>query len=237
MRLLVELSERLGHAAHKSLAARGVAVRTGARATWVSNRAVALADGEIIPTSTVICTIGTKPNPLVERIPARTERGRVVVGPDLSVREVPGLWAIGDCAFAINARDGKPAPPTAQFAVREARCLASNLAATLKGSPTRAFAYRPRGSMAAIGHRKGVADIFGIPLWGLPAWLLWRAYYLSQMPTLGRKVRIFVEWTWGMFFPNDITHLRFNRSHELDAPSASGALRLEQRARAASDIV
>ena len=26
---------------------------------------------------------------------------------------------------------------------------------------------------------------------GLPAWLLWRAYYLSQMPTFGRKLRIF----------------------------------------------
>ena len=37
------------------------------------------------------------------------------------------------------------------------------------------------------------------------------------MPTLGRKLRIFVEWTWGMFFPNDITHLRFTRSADLDA--------------------
>ena len=75
--------------------------------------------------------------------------------------------------------------------------------------------------MAAIGHRKGVADVFGIPLSGLPAWLLWRAYYLSQMPTFGRKLRIFVEWTWGMFFPNDITHLRFTRSQELDALTAA----------------
>ena len=49
----------------------------------------------------------------------------------------------------------------------------------------------------------------------LPAWLLWRAYYLSQMPTLRRKLRIYVEWTWGMFFPADITHLRFTRSEEL----------------------
>jgi NADH dehydrogenase len=40
------------------------------------------------------------------------------------------------------------------------------------------------------------------------------------MPTLGRKVRIFVEWTWGMFFPTDITHLRFTRSHELDETGA-----------------
>ncbi|HET7887949.1 MAG TPA: hypothetical protein VFL62_17135, partial [Bradyrhizobium sp.] len=69
-----------------------------------------------------------------------------------------------------------------------------------------------RGMMAAIGHMNGVAEVFGIPLSGLPAWLIWRAYYLSEMPTLGRKLRIYVEWTWGMFFPTDITHFRFTRS-------------------------
>ena len=100
--------------------------------------------------------------------------------------------------------------------MREARHVAANLLAALRGGPTRAFDYKARGSMAAIGRMNGVADVFGIPLWGLPAWLLWRAYYLSQMPTLGRKVRIFVEWTWGMFFPTDITHLRFTRSQEVD---------------------
>ena len=129
---------------------------------------------------------------------------------------MPGLWAIGDCALVVNGGNERIAPPTAQFAVREARCLAANLLATIAGQPTRAFRYRSRGAMAAIGHRKGVASVVGIPLSGLPAWLLWRAYYLAQMPTLGRKVRIFVEWTWGMFFPNDITHLRFTRSHEFD---------------------
>jgi len=134
---------------------------------------------------------------------------------DLSVRGAPGLWAIGDCALVPNAHDGSFAPPTAQFAVREARCLARNLRALVTGRPLQVFDYRARGSMAAIGHLKGVADIFGVPLSGLPAWLLWRAYYLSQMPSLGRKVRIFVEWTWGMFFPTDITHLRFSRSQEL----------------------
>ena len=70
--------------------------------------------------------------------------------------------------------------------------------------------------MATVGHLKGVAQVFGfLRLSGLPVWMLWRAYYLSQMPTFGRKLRIFVEWTWGMFFPPDITHFRFTRSHEL----------------------
>jgi NADH dehydrogenase len=228
-RLLPELSERLGVAAHRSLSARGVDVRTGTRAVCVGGRAVALAGGAMLQAATTICTIGTRPNALVERMAIPVERGRVVVNPDLSVQDTPGLWAIGDCALIMNAHDGKFAPPTAQFAVREARQLAANLLAVLQGRPTRAFNCKARGSMAAIGHMKGVADVFGIPLWGLPAWLLWRAYYLSQMPTLGRKVRIFVEWTWGMFFPTDITHLRFTRSHEVDeagpqpAPAATTA--------------
>jgi len=100
--------------------------------------------------------------------------------------------------------------------VREGQCLATNLLAAIRNKPTRPFRHRSLGSMAAIGHRKGVAEVFGMAISGLPARLLWRAYYLSQMPTLGRKVRIFVEWTWGMFFPNDITHLRFTRSQDLD---------------------
>jgi NADH dehydrogenase len=54
------------------------------------------------------------------------------------------------------------------------------------------------------------------------------------MPTLGRKVRIFVEWTWGMFFPNDITHLRFTRSHELDGPAAGPAKDAMPRATASA---
>ena len=218
-RLLPELSEKLGHAAHKSLMARGVAVRVGTRASAVGEKGVRLSGGEFLNAATVLCTIGARPNPLVERTVLPTERGRIVVNADLGVRDHPGLWAIGDCAFIHNARDDAVAPPTAQFAVAEARALANNLVAAINGGPTRAFSYRSRGSMAAIGHRKGVANIFGLPLSGLPAWLLWRAYYLSRMPTLRRKLRIFVEWTWGMFFPNDITHLRFTRSADLDLPA------------------
>ena len=74
--------------------------------------------------------------------------------------------------------------------------------------------------MATTGHLKGVAQVAGLRLSGLPAWLLWRAYYLSRMPTLGRKLRIWVEWTWSMFFAADITHLRFTRTARSMPPHA-----------------
>lgn len=84
-----------------------------------------------------------------------------------------------------------------------------------------------------IGHMKGVAEVFGFPLSGLAAWMLWRAYYLSQMPTPRRKLRIFVEWTWGMFFPTDITHLRFPGSravHQAEHDHTDGAKNTEYAA-------
>ena len=193
---------------------------TDAKAAAVTERGVLLADGTMLAASTVVCTIGTMQNSLVERSPLLLDRGRIIVNADLAIPAIAGAWAIGDCARIRNARDGTMAPPTAQFAIREAQCVAGNVLATIHGRGTRPFHYRQRGSMATVGQRRGVAEIFGVPLWGFAAWLLWRAYYLSQMPTFGRKLRIFVDWTWAALFPTDITHLRFHRSADLPQPRA-----------------
>ncbi|MGO9392682.1 NAD(P)/FAD-dependent oxidoreductase, partial [Rhodoblastus sp.] len=214
-RLLPELPESLGEAAARSLRRRGVELKLGVRAVEASASCVALDTGERIEGASVISTIGTMPNPLIATMGLPVERGRIVVNPDLSVAGHPGVWALGDCALAVNAHDSAPCPPTAQFAVRQGRHLARNLLLSLGGKPTEPFRYRERGSLATVGHLNGVARVFGLSLTGLPAWLLWRAYYLAQMPTFGRKLRIFAEWTWGMFFPADITHFRFTKSKEL----------------------
>ncbi len=231
-RLLPELPASLGMAALKSLRRRGVDVRLGTRAAQVLAQGVVLTGGPLPDAHTVIGTIGTQANALVAAMGLATERGRIVVNADLSVPGHAGVWALGDCACVPNAFDDRAAPPTAQFAVREGRLLAHNLLRALRGEPTRAFRHKPLGAMAAIGHMKGVAQVFGLPLRGLPAWLLWRAYYLSQMPTLGRKVRIFVEWTWGMFFPADITHLHFPGSRAVQQleHDESGAVPVRLRA-------
>src|SRR5207244_10083464 len=112
-----------GHAAHQSLVARGVAVRIGTRASAVCEKGVRLSGNEFLSAATVLCTIGTRPNPLVERTLLTVEHGRIVVNADLGAREFAGLWAIGDCALIRNAHNGSLAPPTAQFAVAEARAL------------------------------------------------------------------------------------------------------------------
>jgi NADH dehydrogenase len=217
-RLLPELSASLGHFTLRKMRARGIDVRLNARAENVTDRAVQLVDGEIIDGGTVICTIGTQPNSLLEQIPAPKARGRLVVNADMSVPGVDGVWAAGDCAAVVNALDGKVSPPTAQFADAQARVLATNIVARLSGQPTTSFSYRPKGQLSSVGHNKAVAEVAGLKISGFVAWLMWRGLYLLRIPTLARKSRLFLEWNWAMFFPPDIAHFGYRRSLRRNAP-------------------
>jgi len=133
---------------------------------------------------------------------------------------VEGVWAAGDCAGAVNAWDGKPCPPTAQFADAQAKQLATNIIARLKGLPTQPFRYRPRGQLSSVGHNKAVAEVMGLKISGFVAWLMWRGLYLLRIPTLARKSRLFLEWNWAMFFPPDISHFGYRRSQRRNSPAA-----------------
>jgi NADH dehydrogenase len=187
----------------------------------VTDRGVHLDAGETIEGGTVICTIGTQPNELLKNIPVEKNRGRLVVNPDLSVPGVEGMWAAGDCASVVNGLDGTNCPPTAQFAEAQARQLAANIIARLRGEPTRPFRHRPRGQLSSVGHNKAVAEVFSLKLSGFVAWLMWRGLYLLRIPTFARKSRLFLEWNLAMFFPPDISHLGYRRSQHRSADSSS----------------
>lgn len=211
-RLLPELPATLGAKALSALRRRGVRFKLDSSARSIDAEGLTLSNGSRLESATVVATVGTAPNLLVEYLGLPTVGNRIVVAPSFEVPDVNGVWALGDCAHAINADSGKPSPPTAQFAVRQAHHLADSLFDRIAGRAPPPFRYRPRGAMAVTGHLSGVANILGVQLSGFVAWLFWRAYYLSQLPTLRRKFRLYGEWTWGMFFPADITHIRFTRS-------------------------
>jgi NADH dehydrogenase len=118
---------------------------------------------------------------------------------------------VGDCAAVPDARTGAPCPPTAQFALREARQLARNLHAALRGRPARPFRFDSLGSLCVVGHHTACAELRvpfargrAVRFSGLSAWLLWRAIYLAKLPGLERKVRVCVDWAVELFFPRDI---------------------------------
>ena len=210
--LLPELSMSLGNFAHTKMTKYRLKIHLNARAVRVDGRGVVLNNGTVLSAGTVVCTIGTAPSPLVASMNLPKQKGRLAVAPDMSVPGVDGVWSLGDCAAVPNAQDASVSPPTAQFADRQARLLARNITAYALGKATLPFSYKPMGQMSTVGHNNAVAEIFGFKVSGFLAWLLWRATYLAKIPTFGRKVRLFLEWSWAMFFPPDISHLGFVRS-------------------------
>ena len=214
---LQEMNPSLGQHVLKEMPKRGIDLLLNTGVSKVDEKGVIIDPDKRIDGATIICTIGTKPNPLIEQMDIPNERGRITVNPDMSIPGHPNLWAIGDCALVPNELDGKLSPPTAQFAIREGQQLAANVYRAVYDKPTVPFNYKSKGSMATIGHLNGVAEMFGfIRLGGFPAWLLWRAFYLSLMPTMSKKIRILFEWTWSMLFSADIINLRFTTTDEAD---------------------
>jgi NADH dehydrogenase FAD-containing subunit len=88
---------------------------------------------------------------------------------------------LGDCA-AVKTVSGKEAPPTAQHAIREATTAATNIAAAIRGGERAAFAFEGLGTLGSLGHGAAVAQILGVKLSGVFAWILWRCIYLMKMP-------------------------------------------------------
>lgn len=212
--LLPEMPVKLGQKTLKTFIRRGIDVRLNERAQSIKSGRVIMKSGMIIDAATIVCTIGTAAHAFVQDDSIPSERGRIITLPDMSVEGHSGVWALGDCALVPNAHNGQLSPPTAQFADRQAKVLAKNIVSQLAGKPTTSFSYRPMGMLASIGHNNAVAEIFGIRVSGLIGFMLWRGVYLLKVPTLARKVRLFLEWNWAMLFPPDIAHLGFKRSGE-----------------------
>jgi NADH:quinone reductase (non-electrogenic) len=201
--ILPELGSKLGAYAQRKLAARGVEIITRARVTGVRGSIVGLSDGRTIPATTLIWAAGNAPNPLVANLPVPKRDGRILVNEYLEVKEFPGVWALGDCASIPDRKTGGFHPPTAQHAIREARCAARNVAADIVGGKRKAFGFSTLGRLAAIGRRSGVANVFGLNFSGFLAWWLWRTIYLFKLPRLEKKMRVALDWTLDLCFAKD----------------------------------
>jgi NADH dehydrogenase len=219
-RILPELSASLAGYALERMRARGVTFELNARVSAARPGVVVLKRMELekmdatkkseavqleIPTETLVWAAGTAPSPLLKELAVeRDKRGAVLVENTLTVRGHTGLWALGDCAIVPDAKTGKSCPPTAQFAIREARTLARNLCASIAGEPLQPFHFDSLGTLCVVGHHTACAEIKGYKFSGFFAWFLWRTLYLIKLPGLERKVRVVGDWTIELFFPRDI---------------------------------
>lgn len=221
--ILPELDASLGEYAQRQLATSGVEVLTQVRVSGVSRTGVTLEDGRNIPTHTLVWTAGSAANPLIQTLPVKQDRGRVIATEFLEVPDWPNTWALGDCAMIRNPRTGELYPPTAQHAMRQGRVLARNIVASLRGGKKQPFVFSTIGVLAALGRRAGVARIFGRNFSGFSAWLLWRLIYLGKLPRFEKKLRVALDWLLDIVFAKDLVQFRAdtgpNTARAQDEPS------------------
>ncbi|MGP6088413.1 FAD-dependent oxidoreductase [Antarctobacter jejuensis] len=214
-RVLGELPEKLGTYAAKKLQERGIEVLLNTGVASATGTRLITTTGEEIPTRTIVATIGNAPSPVVSAMDLPKVQGRIDVERSLRVKGHDNVWSLGDCAM-IPMKDGATergdfAPPTAQFAVREARTVAANIEAAIKGKPLAPFQYVSQGALASLGARRGVAQVWGMNFSGFPAWLLWRAYYAAFLPGVGTKVRVLLNWLLDALSPRSVVQIRADR--------------------------
>jgi NADH dehydrogenase len=193
----------------EQLRERGIDIRLETRLESTVDGVVELSDGTSMLADTVVWTAGVRPHPVLEATDLPLdERGRLVCGADLRVVGVPDAWGAGDCASVPDLTDpGAFCSPSAQHAVRQAKVLADNIVATMRGFEPRDYAHKHNGSVASLGLYKGVAQVRGVQIKGFPAWFLHRTYHMTKVPTLRRKVAVVTDWTIAFLFRRDVTSL------------------------------
>ncbi len=206
-RVLPEIDEKLADYAVRELKGRGIEIRLGTTLDAVDADSVTLSTGETIPTRTVVWTAGVKPHPSLTHLSLPLdERGRVEVDDRLAVRGMEGVWAIGDCA-AVPDRGRGFNPPAAQYAIRQAKVAAANVAAELGIGQPRRYTYSSKTAFVNLGRYKAVGRIGPQTFSGFLAWWLARTYHLIQIPGIFRKIRAVIDWTVSLPFKRDLSEV------------------------------
>lgn len=197
-RILGQLPARLARYVDRQLRGRGVEVRTSTSVSSLEGGEVRLDDGSLVVSDTVVWTAGVVATPVLRRLGLPVDRtGRVLT--DATLRVSDGVWALGDCAAVPDVHSGGTCPPTAQHAVRQAAHVVDNVVGQLRGRPPREYRHRDAGAVASLGLGKGVAELYGVPLHGYPAWLVHRVYHGLRLPSRRRRLLVVVNWVLGSF--------------------------------------
>ena len=194
-RLLAAYPEDLSASARKQLEDLGVEVRTGARATKLSEEGVQV-NGEFIPCRVKIWAAGNNASFVGKTLGAPVDRvGRVIVNDDLTIPGHPEVQVIGDLANFPH-QTGQPLPGISPVAMQQGRYAARNVLTMTQGRKPQRFRYWDKGTMATIGRNKAVADLRFMHLSGLPAWLAWLFVHIVFLVGFRNRLLVLFQWAW-----------------------------------------
>lgn len=212
--LLPEADSWMRTAALERLRGDGLEVNLGVRVLRVQGARVELSAGRALDAAAVIWTAGVRPAALADELPAdRAADGRILVDSSLRVPGLDGIYALGDIA-ACKGEDGGFLPPNAAVAVQQAAAAAGIIAMDELGLAAAPFLYRDRGELVSLGKHRALASVAGQRLTGVPAWIVWRSFYLSQLAGMRNRARVALDWTFAYFQEREVVRMETSEPRE-----------------------
>jgi NADH:ubiquinone reductase (H+-translocating) len=194
-RILPMFPEAQASRATRDLETLGVKVWVSCKVTAIDEDGVS-AGSERIRAATVLWAAGVEASPIGRQVSADIDRqGRVIVESDLSVKQHPNVFVIGDmanCAHEI----GKPLPGTAPVAMQQGRYVARTILRDLRGKPREPFHFVDKGQMATIGRSRAIFDRGRLHLAGFPAWVLWLIIHIYYLTGFHNRLLVVAQWAW-----------------------------------------
>ena len=189
--------------AQEALERLGVEVETKTLVTNISDNTVTFKQGDRTKTleaHTILWAAGVKASfmgkVLAERAEAELDRaGRVMVEPDLSLKQYSDIFVIGDLAHFSHQGD-RPLPGVAPVAIKEGEYVAKLITKRLQGQTIAPFKYFDVGGLAVIGQNKAVVNLGFVQLSGFLAWLIWVFAHIYYLIEFDNKLVVMIQWAW-----------------------------------------
>jgi NADH dehydrogenase len=181
---------------NKALTDRGVEVRTQTAVATVAPTRVGLKTGDTVEAHTLVWGAGLQGNPLARTLGLELQRGsRIGVGPDLTCPGHPDVYVVGDVAAITDSKTGQVLPQLGSVALQSGEHAGKSIARRIAGKEPKPFAYRDKGTMAAIGRGAAVVQMMGgRTMTGLKAQAAWGAVHLALLPTNADRAKAVVDW-------------------------------------------
>jgi NADH dehydrogenase len=135
-------------------------------------------------------------NPIAGTLGEELVRGRVGVEPDLSLRNHPEVFVIGDIAMITDSKTNVQLPQLGSVALQAGTHAGGNITRLAKGRKTEPFKYTDKGTMATIGRGAAVVQFRrGRTMTGRAAWLAWLGVHLTLLSGGEQKILTFLKWS------------------------------------------
>ncbi|MBL7699378.1 MAG: NAD(P)/FAD-dependent oxidoreductase [Chitinophagaceae bacterium] len=204
--LLGAMSKKSQAEAYKVLNKLGVTIVLNTAVKDYVNQKVILANGETIPSSTVVWASGVIAREAPGIPQTSIGRGRRILVDEFNrVKDCNNIFAIGDICYQASDPDYPNGhPQLAQVAIQQGKLLGNNLQRLAAHEPMQPFRYHNKGSMAIIAKYKAVVDLPKGFFKGFLAWLVWLFIHLIPIAGFRNKLKLAYNWLWS-FLTNDPT--------------------------------